>query len=418
MSEEAVVPDFARRPERPIGLRRPSVSAALDASLDGEEPAGTEASGALLAWLREGRSLGASDLHLKPDVPPNLRLRGTLVPIEGAPVLDGRAISEMMKALVADKADWSEFMLGRHELDLGLEFPDVGRLRVNALFAEGQPAVAIRLVPSQIPDLADLGLPAITASLMRRQKGLWVFTGATGHGKTTTQAAILKTILAEQPRHVITLEDPVEYVHRHAKGLVSQREVGPGRDTESFEQGIVSALREDPDVILVGEMRDLETIRQALRAAETGHLVLTTLHTVDASLVVDRVVDVFPAAQQAQIRIQLSDVLLAVYAQQLVRTDRRPRDGQAAELSGRVAAIEVLLGPMAELTPARAIIRTAGPSALYTLMEQSVDAGCQTMERALVELVRAGKVSEETAREAAVRRDGFDRLMRATGAGR
>ncbi|HLJ58881.1 MAG TPA: PilT/PilU family type 4a pilus ATPase [bacterium] len=382
--------------------------------LESEEWTGPDlADSRIVAWLRYGRTVGASDLHLKPGAPPNLRVTGALTPIEGAAVLTGQAISEMMGLLVGGKVSWSDFMLQRHELDVGLEPGGVGRLRVNALFDRGQPAVAIRLIPQTIPALDTLGLPAITTSLVRRQKGLWIFTGATGHGKTTTQAAILRAILNDRPRHVITLEDPIEYTHEHGGGLISQREVG--WDTESFEQGIVSALREDPDVILVGEMRDLETIRQALRAAETGHLVLTTLHTVDASLVPDRIIDVFPATQQAQIRIQLSDVLMAVYAQQLVRTNRPAEEGEALDLSGRIAAVEVLLGPMAELYPARAMIRTPSAGTLYTLMEQSHRAGCQTMERALVELVEAGKLTEAAAREAAIRRDTFDRLMQAKG---
>jgi len=391
--------------------------ALLAVSLDGEGPLEDAQPEVLLGWLREGRRRGASDLHLKPGAPPHLRLVGALTPIEHAPVLDGRLISDLMRSFVGGKADWTAFMTtGPHELDLGLGHPEIGPLRINASFGRTEPAVTIRLIPLMVPTVTELGLPSITTSLMRRQKGLWIFCGATGHGKTTTQAAIIRAILEEQPRHVVTIEDPIEYVHQHATGLITQREVGLGRDTESFGQGIVSALRQDPNVILVGEIRDLETIRQALRAAETGHLVLTTLHTVDASLAVDRIVDVFPAEQQTQIRIQLSDVLLAVYSQQLVKTDRTALDNQAVELRGRVAAVEVLLGPMADLHAARAIIRDPRPGALYTLMEQNVDVGCQTMERTLVDLVRRGKISDAEARHVAVRRDGFDRLLRAAGA--
>jgi twitching motility protein PilT len=373
--------------------------------------------GPILEWLAEARRRGASDLHLVPGAPPHLRVRGDLEPLDGLPELRPEDMGALVEPLLdGAQASWSDFLMVRHEMDLGVDLPEVGRLRVNLLFDRGRPAAAIRLVPREIPPLAALGLPRVTESLMRRAKGLWIFTGATGSGKTTTQAAIVRAILDERPVRVITLEDPIEYVHRHGRGLVSQREIG--RDTESFEQGIVSALREDPDVILVGEMRDLETMRQALRAAETGHLVLTTLHTTDATQVPDRIIDAFPAGQQNQIRIQLSEVLLAVFAQQLVRCDggrAGEGDGALADLRGRVAAFEVLLGPMAELYQVRTLIRQPQPGGLYAVMEQNVAAGCQTMERALVDLVLAGRLSPKAARQAAVRRDVFDRLLEARG---
>jgi twitching motility protein PilT len=373
--------------------------------------------GPILEWLAEARRRGASDLHLVPGAPPHLRVRGDLEPLDGLPELRPEDMGALVEPLLdGAQASWSDFLMVRHEMDLGVDLPEVGRLRVNLLFDRGRPAAAIRLVPREIPPLAALGLPRVTESLMRRAKGLWIFTGATGSGKTTTQAAIVRAILDERPVRVITLEDPIEYVHRHGRGLVSQREIG--RDTESFEQGIVSALREDPDVILVGEMRDLETMRQALRAAETGHLVLTTLHTTDATQVPDRIIDAFPAGQQNQIRIQLSEVLLAVFAQQLVRCDggrAGEGDGALADLRGRVAAFEVLLGPMAELYQVRTLIRQPQPGGLYAVMEQNVAAGCQTMERALVDLVLAGRLSPKAARQAAVRRDVFDRLLEVRG---
>lgn len=377
------------------------------------EVAGAQTARALLDWLAEGRALGASDIHMAPGAPPMLRVNGDLVPSDGAAPLDGGTIADMLKPLVAHRAEWSRFAFEHRDLDVGLELPDLGRVRVHLLCARGEPAAAIRLIPRTIPSLTDLRLPEVTAALMQRRKGLWVFTGATGSGKSTTQAAIVRAILEDQPRRVMTLEDPIEYVHCHGRGLISQREIG--LDTRTFDEGLTSAMREDPDVILVGEMRDLETIRQALRAAETGHLVLTTLHTVDATQAIDRIVDVFPASQQEQIRIQLSDVLLAVYAHQLVKTGRTATRSLPVELRGRVAAIEVLLGPMAELYPTRALIRHPRPGALYTLMEQTVDAGCQTMERALLKLVRAGMISEAEARSAAVYREGFERLANASG---
>jgi twitching motility protein PilT len=367
-------------------------------------------------WLALGREAGASDLHLVPGAAPHLRIGGRLTPVADAPVLDGAETASLLEAFLHDRGcgeAWALFAYQRHDFELGLTLDGIGRLRLSLFFDRGSSGAAIRLVARDIPPLAALGLPRVTESLMRRAKGLWIFTGATGSGKSTTQAAILRAIIAEQPRRIITLEDPIEYMHEHGAGLVSQREIG--LDTESFERGILSALREDPDIILVGEMRELEAIQQALRAAETGHLVLATLHTADAPGAIDRIIDVFPASQQAQVRVQLADVLLAVYAQQLV-----PSVVTAAptmrELRGRVAAVEVLLGPMAELHAARARIREAGVGSLYQLMETHVQMGCQTMERALADLVRTGRITERAAREAAVKKETLSGLLAATSA--
>jgi twitching motility protein PilT len=323
-----------------------------------------------------------------PGAPPYLRISGVLTPIDGASELTGAFLAEVTRDLLYEAGygqAWTDWYHEEHDLDLGLTLDGVGRLRLSLLFDRGAPALAVRLVADRIPSLGSLGLPAVTRSLMKRHAGLWIFTGATGSGKSTTQAAILRTILEEQPRRVITIEDPIEYVHAHAMGLVSQREVG--LDTVSFERGVLGALRQDPDVILIGEMRELETIQQAVRAAETGHLVLATLHT------------------------KLSEVLLAVYAQQLVPAAPAAQEPEERALRGRVAAVEVLLGPMAELYATGAQIRDKRTQQLVTLMDSNVRIGCQTMERALADLVLANKVTEQAALDAAVRKEAFQRLL-------
>lgn len=372
-------------------------------------PGGAEV---LLGWLRRGREAGASDVHAVPGAPPYLRVSGVLTPILDSPSLTAKLLAEVTQGVLHEAGygqAWQEWYYEEHDLDLGLTLDGIGRLRLSLLFDRGAPALAVRLVAERIPSLESLELPAVTRSLMKRHAGLWIFTGATGSGKSTTQAAILRTMLEEHPRRVITIEDPIEYVHVHAEGLVSQREVG--LDTQSFERGMLGVLRQDPDVILIGEMRELETIQQAIRAAETGHLVLTTLHTKDAPSAVDRLVDVFPPGQQEQIRLQLSDVLLAIYAQQLVSTAPTVRQPEELALRGRVAAVEVLLGPMAELYATGAQIRERRTQQLMTIMDSNIRLGCQTMERALVELVVAGKVTERAALDAAVRKETFQRLL-------
>ncbi len=387
-------------------------SSAASGNGQGGRPGDAGAAKALLEWLALGRELGASDLHAVPGASPRLRISGALAPLEGAPEITGPMLAEITRDLLYGAGygqAWHDWYYEEHDLDLGLTIDGVGRLRCSLLFDRGAPAIIVRLVADRIPSLESLGLPAVTRSLMQRHAGLWIFTGATGSGKSTTQAAILRAILEEQPRRVITIEDPIEYLHAHARGLVTQREVG--LDTASFERGVLGALRQDADVILIGEMRELETIQQAVRAAETGHLVLATLHTKDAPGAVDRLIDVFPPGQQEQIRLQLSDVLLAVYAQQLVPASPAAREPEERALRGRVAAVEVLLGPMAELYATGAQIRDRRTQQLVTIMDSNVRLGCQTMERALVELVLAGRVTERDALDAAVRKEAFQRLL-------
>jgi len=389
-------------------------NASLRAETDGlgEESARSDSAPVLLEWLARGREVGASDLHALPGAPPCLRISGVLTPIAGAPALTPAMLTEITRDLLHGAGygeAWRDWYDEDHDLDLGLTVAGLGRLRLSLLFGRSAPALAIRLVADRIPSLESLGLPAVTRSLMKRHAGLWIFTGTTGSGKSTTQAAILRAILEEQARRVITIEDPIEYVHAHGQGLVTQREVG--LDTVSFERGVLAALRQDPDVILIGEMRELETIQQAVRAAETGHLVLATLHTKDAPGAIDRLIDVFPPGQQEQIRLQLSEVLLAIYAQQLVPAAPAAPQAEERVLRGRVAAIEVLLGPMAELLATGTQIRDKRTSQMVSLMDSNVRLGCQTMERALVELVLSGRMTEPAALDAAVRQDGFQRLL-------
>jgi len=262
-----------------------------------------------------------------PGSAPRLRIGGVLASIPDTPTLSGTDTHDLIRGLLHshDLGDeWEAFRHERHDLDLGLTLDPFGRLRLSLFFDRGAPGIAIRFVADTIPPLAVLELPGATPSLLKRPKGLFLLTGPTGSGKSTTLASMIDTIVREEARRVITIEDPIEYVYTHAAGLVTQREVG--LDTESFERALIGALRQDPDVILVGEMRTLDTIQQAVRAAETGHLVFGTLHTKYAPGAVDRIIDVFPPGQQDQIRLQVSEVLLAVYAQQLVPTVMTPSD--------------------------------------------------------------------------------------------
>jgi len=392
------------RPGSPDGLERDGQSADRDQTAAGH---------LLLEWLMRARECAASDLHMTAGSPPCLRVSGVLTRLGEAPEITAALLADATYALLQTAGygqAWHDWYYEDHDLDLGLTVEGVGRLRVSLSFDRGGPSMDVRLVADRIPPLDALGLPAVTRSRMKRHAGLWIFTGATGSGKSTTQAAILRTMLDEHPHHVITVEDPIEYMHGHGCGLVKQREVG--LDTVSFERGLLGALRQDPDVILIGEMRDLETIQQAVRAAETGHLVLTTLHTKDAPGAIDRLIDVFPPGQQDQIRLQVSEVLLAVYAQQLVPAAPTVSDPDDRILRGRVAAVEVLLGPMAELYATAGQIREKRTHQLATIMDSNGRLGCQTMERALVELVLAGRITEQTAMDAAVRKETFEGLLR------
>ncbi|MDA8226279.1 MAG: type IV pilus twitching motility protein PilT [Desulfitobacterium hafniense] len=324
---------------------------------------------------------GASDIHLTVDSAPVLRINGSLVGLQEEKLTPTDL--ERITGFLMTK-EQQEGYEERGELDFSYSIPGVGRYRLNAFRQRGSNGLVIRLVPFSIPTPDKLGLPPVCLELARLPKGLVLVTGPTGSGKSTTLAAMIDYINKNRSCHIVTIEDPIEYLHQHQKSIVNQREVG--QDTQSFANALRSVLRQDPDVILVGEMRDLETISTAVTAAETGHLVFSTLHTNDATQAIDRIIDVFPPHQQQQIRVQLASVLQGVLAQQLL-----PRvDGK-----GRVAAIEVLLANPA----VRNLIREGKTHQIPTVIQTSGKLGMQPMEKAIQEFVRQGVISPQTAQD-------------------
>ena len=327
---------------------------------------------------------GASDLHLQAGTPPMLRLHKHLLPI-GTETLTGGGIEALVFPIMNDdqKAVFKQHM----DFDFSYSVRGLARFRVNVFRQRGTMAVTMRRIPFNIPDLDSLGLPDSVKELTKLEKGFVLVTGPTGHGKSTTLAAIIDKINQERDVHTVTVEDPVEFLFQHRKGIVVQRELG--EDTESFAHALRAVLREDPDIILVGELRDLETIGAALTAAETGHLVFGTLHTNSAPQSIDRIIDVFPAGQQGQIRVQLANVLSAIVTQQLL-----PRkDG-----NGLIVATEVLIA-----TPAvRNLIRENKSYQIVSIMQTSGAAGMMTMEKSVRDLVTRGLVAPEVAIRAGV----------------
>jgi twitching motility protein PilT len=323
---------------------------------------------------------GASDLHIAVGRPPVVRIDGKLVNVEGPP-LTPKDSQTLIYAVLTDvqKQKFEEFK----ELDFSLSLAQTGRFRVNVHYQRGSVAAAFRTINAKIMNYNELGLPVrVCERLARRPNGLALVTGPTGSGKSTTLAAIVDMINSERECHIITIEDPIEYLHPHKKALVEQREVG--EDTLSFANALKYSLRQDPDVILVGEMRDLETIAAAITAAETGHLVFSTLHTVDVAQTIDRIIDVFPPFQQTQIRIQLASVLEGVLCQTLL---------PSATGRGRNIAIEVMLGTDA----IRNLVREGKTHQIYTQIEAGGSLGMQTMDRAIAELYKKGKITREVA---------------------
>lgn len=336
----------------------------------------------------------ASDLHLQVGVPPMLRVDGSLVPATGAEALTEDGIEKLIFALMDEEQ--KAILLKDKEFDFSFAFGDLGRFRVNAFHERGNLACALRLIPNEIPTIENLGLPPVVTKFADFPRGLVLVTGPTGSGKSTSLAALINKINTEQARHIITIEDPIEYTHRSKSSLIVQREVH--YDTFSFSAALRSSLREDPDVVLIGEMRDLETIASAITIAETGHLVFATLHTNSAAQSIDRMVDVFPPHQQPQIRAQLSNILMAVCSQRLV-----PTIG-----GGRVAAAEILV-----VTPAvRNIIREGKTHQLDAVIQTGAEFGMQSMDKQLASLVHSGTISYDEARMVAVDIDELDRLMR------
>ena len=323
----------------------------------------------LQAWERK-----ASDLLLTAGAPPLVRVDGLLLPLDGAARLRPDDTESLLRGIMTDKQA-ADFEI-RRELDFSFNWRDQARLRASAFRQRGSVAIALRLLRYELPSFEDLGLPDVLRTFVTQQQGLVLVTGPTGSGKSTTLATLIDCINSTRPCHVLTIEDPIEYVHRHKVAAVNQRQVG--EDTDSFSSALRSALREDPDVLLIGEMRDLETIQAALTVAETGHLVFATLHTNDASQVLDRLVDVFPAERQTQIRVQLANSLSAVVHQRLVR---RPE-------GGRVAAFEVLMATYA----VRNLIREGKTRQIRNILSTGQQDGMQTLESSLSALVAAGTI--------------------------
>ena len=336
----------------------------------------------------------ASDLHLQVGLPPMLRVDGALIPVPGADILSDEAVETLIFAILDE--DQKQILLKDKEFDFSFAFGDLGRFRVNAFHERGNLASALRLIPNEILTIEQLGLPPIVNKFAEYPRGLVLVTGPTGSGKSTTLAAMVHKINMERAEHIITIEDPIEYTHRSKKSVIVQREVH--YDTYSFSAALRSALREDPDVVLIGEMRDLETIASAITIAETGHLVFATLHTNSAAQSIDRMIDVFPPHQQPQIRAQLSNILMSITSQRLL-----PAIG-----GGRIAAAEILVA-----TPAvRNIIREGKTHQLEAVIQTGAEFGMQSMDKTLVNMVHNGTISYDDARSVAVDIEELDRLMR------
>ena len=341
----------------------------------------------------------ASDVHLSAGVPPAMRLHGRLVHMEGFERLTPQDTREVAYSLINDSQ--RKRFENEQQLDFAYSVPSVARFRVNIFFQRGAISAAFRYIPSELKTLEELGMPAVLADFTRKPRGFVLVTGPTGSGKSTTLAAMVDLINSEREEHILTIEDPIEFLHRHKSCLVNQREVGS--DATDFSSALRSALREDPDVILVGEMRDLETISTALTAAETGHLVFATLHTQSTAQTVDRIIDVFPPHQQQQVRMQLSIALQGIVTQQLLPTT----DG-----GSRVCASEILIP-----TPAiRNLIREGKTHQIYSAIQTSGSIGMQTMDAHLAQLVRMGKISRPLAEQRASVTEELKRLLAGAGA--
>ena len=330
----------------------------------------------LLAFAVEQR---ASDIHIAAGIPPKLRIHGRLVDVE-ADKMTPADVAACIGSTMNDRH--KEVLRNKGEVDFSYASAETGRFRVNVFMDRGNMAAAYRRVDTEIPRPDMLGIPQAVVDLYKKKRGLVLVTGPTGSGKSTTLASIINKANENLTDHIITLEDPIEYVHRHKKSVVNQREVG--MDTLSYANALRAALREDPDIILLGEMRDLETISTAITAAETGHLVFSTLHTIGAASTIDRIIDVFPTSQQQQTRIQLAMILEGVISQQLLPTV----DG-----NGRVAAFEVMLG-----SPAiRSLIRDAKTHQIQSTIQTSKQLGMITLDDYLYDLFQAGTISRDMA---------------------
>ena len=344
------------------------------------------------AVLAEVVTQGASDLHLVAWSPPIIRMNGRLEPMD-LPRLSAKELHDSLMKLLSEEQ--RKRFAKELDLDLSLSIAEVGRFRVNVHRQRGCTEAAFRVVTDKIRSISQLGLPSVMEDLARRDQGLVLVTGPTGSGKSTTLAAMVDQINKERACMIITIEDPIEYIHRNIRSIIKQREIG--HDTLGFPQALRNALRQDPDVIVVGEMRDLDTISTALTAAETGHLVLATIHTPDVIQTVDRVIDVFPPHAQNQVRLMFANTLHGILAQQLL-----PVPGGR----GRVVAIEVLLGT----TAVRKILREAKTEQLTTIMQTSHEQGMVTMDKSLKLLYQRGLISYDDALAKSRYPDTFDHI--------
>ena len=336
----------------------------------------------------------ASDLHLQVGLPAMIRIDGALTPSQNSAPPDEQTVETMVFSLLDE--DQKQILLRDKEFDFSFAFGNLGRFRVNAFHERGNLAAAMRLISNKIRSIEQLGLPKVLNNFAAFPRGLVLITGPTGSGKSSTIAALIDKINNERAVHIITVEDPIEYTHQSKKSVVVQREVH--YDTYSFSAALRSALREDPDVVLIGEMRDLETIAAAITIAETGHLVLATLHTNSAGQSIDRMIDVFPPHQQPQIRAQLGNILMAICSQRLI-----PSLG-----GGRVPATEILIA-----TPAvRNIIREGKNFQLDAVIQTGSEYGMQSMDKTLIGMIHNGSISYDEARNHAVDPEELDRMMR------
>lgn len=337
----------------------------------------------------------ASDIHLIAGLPPILRIDGVLLPVPSETPLNSETGKALVSTMLTDEQ--RELLNVNKEIDFSLPFGEKARFRVNAYVQKGTVAASLRQIPLKIKTIEELGLPSICYRIAELKQGFVLVTGPTGHGKSTTLAAIINEINKNRPCHIVTIEDPIEFVFNAAKAIISQRELH--YDTHSWEIALRSVLREDPDVVLVGEMRDFETISAALTVAETGHLVFATLHTNSAAQTIDRIVDVFPDASKAQIRMQLASTMEAVLSQRLV----------PAISGGRIPAFEIMVGTAA----VRTTIREAKTHMLDNIIQTSGGLGMISLESSLANLVVEGKLTLETAQAYALRPEELIRLVKA-----
>src|SRR5262245_4707947 len=341
---------------------------------------------------------GASDLHVTVGSEPVVRVNGSLERLADFARLTPDDTQRMLYRILS--TEQQKIFENKRQIDISYSIPGLARFRVNVYFQRESLGAAFRLIPAELKTLEQLGLPPVLKEFTTKPRGLVLVTGPTGSGKSTTLAAVIDEINRTRDDHIMTIEDPIEFLHRHKRCIVNQREIGP--DAVSFAEALRGALRQDPDVILLGEMRDLETIGTALTAAETGHLVFATLHTQDAPSTIDRLIDVFPAAQQEQIRVQLAATIQGVVTQTLLPTV----DGK-----GRVAALEILLPDDA----VRNLIRQAKVEQIYSVMQTNTGRGMQTLEQALVDLVTRGIVTQDVAMARSSRPDQLLGLLQRNG---